>query len=100
MGTAVAARAAARPRAERLVPAAALAVAAATVGAGLGIEAGGRPLGTATPPFVMAFGPAVHPFAAAAALLAGIGRRPRRASSRRAGRRSRSARARWRSRSR
>jgi hypothetical protein len=72
MGTAVAARAAARPRAERLVPAAALALAAATVGAGLGIEAGGRPLGTATPPFVMAFGPAVHPLAAAAALLAGL----------------------------
>lgn len=48
------------------------AVAAATLAAGLAIEASGRVLGTATPPFVATFAPAAHwPAVLAAAALAG-----------------------------
>jgi hypothetical protein len=57
-------------RGERALPALTLAGVAVTIAAGLGIEAAGRPLGTATPPFVMAFGPSAHPLAIGAAAVA------------------------------
>jgi len=52
-----------RPRIDLSVAGAA--VAAATVGVGLGVEAAGHTLGTATPPFVMAFGVRLHALAVA-----------------------------------
>jgi methylthioxylose transferase len=57
-------------RAERALPALTLAGVAVTVVAGLGIEAAGRQIGTATPPFVMAFGLSAHPLVLPAAAVA------------------------------
>jgi len=61
-------------RAEQAVLGAAGAVAAGTLVVGLAVEASGRVLGTATPPFIGALGPAarVLPALAAAAFLAAI----------------------------
>jgi methylthioxylose transferase len=59
-------------RADRIVLALGGAVALATVVAGPLIEAGGHTLGTATPPFVMAFGARVHGLALAAVAVAAV----------------------------
>ncbi|HEY8583995.1 MAG TPA: hypothetical protein VIL49_13660 [Capillimicrobium sp.] len=66
-------------RARLSLPAAGALVAAAVVALGLLYEASGRVLGTATPPFVMAWGPRLHPLAAVSLLaaIAGVALAPR-----------------------